>query len=263
MYRHFTTRLADCQAVRRNVCHFQPGGVAKYRPVNCVRIIFIMDFPHLFLASNSPRRKELLSWLGIPFIQGAFPVDETPNHGEPAAEYVVRLAREKNLAVQQAGPVRDILLTADTIVVDGEDLLGKPRNNEEARAMLRRLRGRTHYVLTGLGVFDPRSGNLLEDRCVSSVPMRSYSDSELNTYVQSGDPLDKAGGYAIQHEGFHPVEGFAGCFASVMGLPLCHLLRTLKKIGLITDVDIPAACLKNLGYRCSLSHAVLQGKDVG
>ena len=94
--------------------------------------------------------------------------------------------------------------------------------------MLRRLRSRTHQVYTGIAVMPLSDGNLLTDLCVTDVPMRAYSDEEIDAYVATGDPLDKAGAYAIQHPDFHPVESMSGCYASVMGLPLCHLTRTLR-----------------------------------
>jgi len=93
---------------------------------------------------------------------------------------------------------------------------------------------------------------------VSDVPMRAYSDVELEAYVQTGDPLDKAGGYAIQNAEFHPVEKFDGCFASVMGLPLCHLTRSLKKMGLSPETNVPDLCQATLAYDCSIYNAVLR-----
>ena len=93
--------------------------------------------------------------------------------------------------------------------------------------------------------------------------MRAYTPAEIEAYVATGDPLDKAGAYAIQHSGFHPVEGFRGCFASVMGLPLCHLARTARRLGLGELEGLPAACQKALDYTCPVSQAVLRGENAG
>jgi len=122
--------------------------------------------------------------------------------------------------------------------------------------MLLSLRGRTHQVLTAIAVHTAE-GELLRDLSVDDVPMRAYSSAEMEAYVASGDPLDKAGAYAIQHPGFHPAENFSGCYASVMGLPLCHLVRTLARKGLTPPVDVPAACQADLGYACPVFAAVL------
>ncbi len=104
---------------------------------------------------------------------------------------------------------------------------------------------------------------LITDLCVTDVPMRNYSDEEIEAYVLSGDPLDKAGAYAIQHREFHPVENMKGCYASVMGLPLCHLIRVLQRMGVYPGADIPAACQSLLQYQCPVSPAILRGELVG
>lgn len=214
------------------------------------------------LASNSPRRRQLLALAGVPFTVCSADVDERPYPGEPAGSCVVRLARMKAQAaattLKTGGAV---LLSFDTLVVDRE-ILGKPAGPEEAVRVLRQLRGRPHQVFTGLVVSDP-VGRVETDVCVTTVPMRNYSEAEILAYVQSGDPLDKAGSYAIQHPGFHPVEGLVGCYASVMGLPLCHLARTLRKTGLDFPADIAASCQSALQYTCPISSAVLRGEPVG
>jgi predicted house-cleaning NTP pyrophosphatase (Maf/HAM1 superfamily) len=129
--------------------------------------------------------------------------------------------------------------------------------------MLHKLRGRVHQVYTALAVRAPDTGDVFIDLCASNVPMRAYTPAEIEAYAATGDPLDKAGAYAIQHAGFHPVEGFGGCFASVMGLPLCHLTRTLRKIGITPQVDVPKACQSHLGYACPVFQSVLNGENVG
>jgi len=156
-----------------------------------------------------------------------------------------------------------IILAADTAVVDGKAILGKPKNTAEAVEMLQRLRGRTHQVYTGIAVMRLLDGNLVTDLCVTDVPMRAYGEEEINAYVATGDPLDKAGAYAIQHPQFHPVETMSGCYASVMGLPLCHLTRTLCQLDIAPRTDISAECQSSLNYTCPISAAVLRGEQVG
>jgi MAF protein len=142
-------------------------------------------------------------------------------------------------------------------VVDAGAILGKPNDADQARAMLRQLRGRSHQVLTALAVLQSRSDRLLTDVCVTDVPMRAYTEAEIEAYVASGDPLDKAGAYAIQHAGFHPVASLAGCYANVVGLPLCHLARTLRKLSLPPRADLPQACQAALGYQCPVYDQIL------
>jgi septum formation protein len=156
-----------------------------------------------------------------------------------------------------------VIVAADTAVVVDDSLLGKPQDVAAAVQMLRRLRGRSHQVYTGLAVVKMPDGDPLTDLCITDVPMRTYSDEEIDAYVASGDPLDKAGAYAIQHPAFHPVEKLAGCYASVMGLPLCHLVRTLHKLDVLPRSDVPARCQSALHYTCPISAAVLNGEQVG
>jgi MAF protein len=164
--------------------------------------------------------------------------------------------------MQTGGEV--FVLAADTIVVDGGELLGKPRDAAEATAMLVQLRGHVHQVLTALAVFAPPDWRLYPDLCTANVPMRAYTDAEIARYVASGDPMDKAGAYAIQNPGFHPVTDFNGCYACVVGLPLCHLLRTMQRIvgkaDLPQPVDVPGACQANLDYACPVTQKILNGE---
>jgi MAF protein len=150
-------------------------------------------------------------------------------------------------------------VAADTTVVDGGQILGKPVDALDAESMLRRLRGREHQVFTALAVIRCSDKSLASDWCVTDVPMRAYSDEEMHAYIATGDPLDKAGAYAIQHPDFKPVTGLKGCFANVMGLPMCHLVRTLAKMGIQTDKNIPQACQAELQYDCSFFHLVTAG----
>ncbi len=213
--------------------------------------------PYLVLASNSPRRRELLALGGWIFNTRPAEVDESQRPGEAPGIYVLRLAESKArtcaASVMNRGMVSThehlTILAADTAVVDGKAILGKPKDTAEAVEMLRRLRNRTHQVYTGIAVMRMSDGNLGTDLCVTDVPMRDYSDEEIDTYVATGDPLDKAGAYAIQHPKFHPVERMSGCYASVMGLPLCHLTRTLRQLDITPMTDISAECQSWLELR--------------
>ncbi len=222
-----------------------------------------MPAPSLLLASNSPRRRQLLALTGREFLTRPASIDETPLPGEDPGEYVLRLAQGKAAAAAQMGTHARWVLGADTTVALEGRILGKPADAEEAREMLDFLRGRAHTVFTALALCDAADGRLHSQLCASSVPMRNYTRAEIEAYVASGDPLDKAGAYAIQHAGFHPVEQFAGCFASVMGLPLCHLERTLRSLGDPSPADVPAACQADLNYTCPVFRAILDGANAG
>ena len=213
----------------------------------------------LILASSSPRRRELLGLTGLPFELASADIDETPHPGEPAIIYTVRLSQTKAQAVQRTVFSSALILAADTTVADGDAILGKPADAAEARAMLRQLRGRTHQVYTALTVIDSETGRSVTDVAVTDVPMRRYSDAEIEAYIASGDPFDKAGGYAIQNSGFHPVNLTEGCFANVVGLPLCHLLRTLRQFGVEPAADVPRRCQEHHSYTCTITQSILQG----
>ncbi len=218
---------------------------------------------NILLASNSPRRRELMALGNWSLTVAAFPVDESERADERPAEYVLRLAEEKARAALPHAASADLIVAADTTVADGSLLLGKPRDAAEAVAMLKQLRGRTHQVYTGIAVLDVATGRLVKDVCVTDVPMRLYTDAEIERYVATGDPLDKAGAYAIQHPEVHPVADLHGCFASVMGLPLCHLLRLFQQLGIAYDPNVPARCQAHLNYSSPVSAAILRGERVG
>jgi len=214
----------------------------------------------LVLASSSPRRRQLMAVGGWTFTLIPADVDERPLPGESPGETVLRLAVTKARGAAALAPNSSIIIAADTIVADGMVQLGKPADAAEAETMLRRLRGRSHQVFTGLAALRTADGSLVTDRCQTEVPMRRYSDEELLAYVASGDPMDKAGAYAIQHNGFKPVEHLEGCFANVMGLPLCHLKRTLDHLGVPADRDVPLACQAAIEYACPVYEQVLRGE---
>ena len=218
----------------------------------------VTEQPRLILASNSPRRRQLLALTKIPFVVSVADVDESLLANETPAEYVLRLAETKARAVRAEAD--QVILAADTTVVDGSDILGKPKDEAEAVAMLKRLRGHSHQVYTGIALLRTRDGLLFTDLCVTDVPMRDYTDAEIDAYVASGDPLDKAGAYAIQHPEFHPVARMDGCFASVMGLPVCHVILQMRKMDIQPDTDFFAGCETLLEYNCPVSHAILNGE---
>ena len=149
------------------------------------------------------------------------------------------------------------MIAADTIVVDDNQVLGKPQNAADAAEMLRRLRGHPHKVYTGITIENSETGQHYDDICCTDVPMRDYSDTEIFAYIDTGDPLDKAGAYAIQHAGFHPVEGLSGCFASVMGLPLCHLMVGLRQFDLTLPGNLAERCQDLLDYACPIFDQIL------
>lgn len=204
----------------------------------------------IVLASKSPRRRDFFRLLGLDFVADASDADEDITIGTPPAEAVRALARRKACAVAARYPGA-LVIGADTIVVLDGNILGKPANRNEAMAMLRRLRGRAHDVLSAVTLILP-SGAEITECAESRVIMRDYSDAEIQAYVDSGDPMDKAGAYAIQNRAFRPVAEIEGCYASVMGLPLCHLARAFWQAGAPLDVDVPALCRAATGYPCEV-----------
>ena len=189
-------------------------------------------------------------------------VDETPLAGEDGIAYVRRVAASKAKAALPHAVPDGLIIAADTAVVDGPGsermgILGKPAGQDEAITMLRSLRSHTHQVFTAISILPAQENTIRSDLCATDVPMRNYSDDEIEAYVASGDPLDKAGAYAIQHPGFHPVDRLHGCYANVMGLPLCHLVRNLLPLGITPSVIVPQACQIALGYDCPVYQAIL------
>lgn len=188
----------------------------------------------LILASASPRRRALIARLGVPFVVIPADVPEEPLPGESAATTAARLAEAKARAIAsrpRADESEGVVVAADTVVTLRGRILGKPRDEGEARSTLSALRGRAHRVITGLALLDLPSGRLDLERVVTRVTMRSYSDEEIEAYVRSGSALDKAGAYGIQDAAFGPVARIEGCYLNVVGLPLCALVRGLRRLG--------------------------------
>lgn len=213
----------------------------------------------LTLASGSPRRREMLAWIGGLAEVLPVGVDESPGTREPAVARARRLGLAKARVAAGSRP-GSLSLGADTVVVDGEDLLGKPADAVEAARMLDQLRGKDHQVITGLALIDGETGAEVVDVCQTRVPMRNYTDDEVAAYIASGEPMDKAGAYGIQDDGFRPVavERLDGCYANVMGLPLCHLARSLRALRRPWPQDVPEVCQAHTGYLCRAHRQILR-----
>lgn len=180
----------------------------------------------LILASASPRRRELLGLFGIPFTVRAADIDETMDLSKPAYDEVARVSCCKALAVER-GP-EDAVIAADTIVVCGGRVLGKPHSREEAAKMLKLLSGREHQVMTGCTVLcGDRRETFTE---VTTLHFRPLSDGEIQRYVDSGEPMDKAGAYGIQGGAALFCTGIQGDYYNVMGLPVCRLGMVLRQM---------------------------------
>lgn len=214
----------------------------------------------LTLASGSPRRRELMVLLGVP-VQVIKPdTDETQQVGEAPVDYVQRLSREKAQAVGERVSV-GMVVAADTIVVaPGGEVMGKPRDEDDARRMLTLLRGRDHKVMTGVTVVNAETGKAITDLCESKVHLRDMTDDEITGYIASGDPMDKAAAYAIQNTDVAPVERVIGCPANVMGLPMCHVVRSLRRHGADMPESEPHDCQVTYGgYYCAIAEHVMPG----
>jgi len=181
------------------------------------------------LASQSPRRRELLRRIWREFEVVPSGVDETLEPG-PLAPAVVGLALRKAVAVSRRVG-RGVVVAADTVVVIDDEVLGKPAGSAEARAMLTRLRGRQHQVLTAVGLVDAGSGRAVATAVVSRVLMAAYSDAMIGAYVASGSPLDKAGAYAVQDLQGALVDAVVGSYTNVVGLPVEETRRLLAGFG--------------------------------
>lgn len=181
----------------------------------------------LILASASPRRKELLAKFGIPFTVRVADIDETMDPNALPQEEVARVSRLKALAIPRQP--EDVVIAADTIVVCREQVLGKPKSKEDAFAMLRLLSGRDHQVMTGYTV---RKGDrLLTHTEVSHIHFRPLDPEEIRVYVETGEPMDKAGAYGIQGKAALFVSRLEGDYYNVMGLPVCALGQSLRSFG--------------------------------
>jgi septum formation protein len=189
--------------------------------------------PELVLASASPRRRELLARVGLAFRVVPPDIAEVPRAGEAAAAFAGRAAAEKAAAVHALAPAA-VVVAADTIVVVDGDILGKPRDRAEARAMLGRLRGRTHEVMTGTCVRAP-DGAARARVVTTEVTMRAFGPRELEGYLASGEWTDKAGAYGVQERAAALVTAIRGSYTNVVGLPLAEVLEDLLELGAVDE----------------------------
>jgi len=191
----------------------------------------LINTAQLILASASPRRQELLRVLGIEFDVIPSDVSEELLNGETPRDHVLRLAREKSAAVSHDNPSAWVL-GADTVVVINDEVLGKPETHNEERAMLAKLSGRSHQVLTGFSIV--KDGKILiHDVVESTVIFKEMHEDEIEWYVSTKEPYDKAGGYAVQGMAAFFIKEIHGSYANVVGLPLTEVVTALKHVGAI------------------------------
>ena len=183
----------------------------------------------IILASTSPRRRELMEGMGLDFVVRTAPHDVTLNPFNSPADEVARLSMLKAKAVYPHCNDEDIIVAADTIVVCDGLMMGKPRSESEAFSMLRRLSGRDHQVMTGLTVM--YGDEVVNTTVTTTLRMRHLSDAEIRAYIATGEPMDKAGAYAVQGRACIFVVGIDGDYYNVMGLPVCTLAGILRKFG--------------------------------
>ena len=182
----------------------------------------------LILASQSPRRRELLGLTGLDFVVRVADIDETMDPALPAADEVARVSRKKALAVEREAD--DIVVAADTIVVCGGQILGKPKDEADAFRMLSLLSGRDHQVMTGMTVL--RGGEVFTTTEITDIHFRELLPAEIRAYIATGEPMDKAGAYGIQGGAALFATGLHGDYYNVMGLPVCRLAVQLRQMGL-------------------------------
>jgi septum formation protein len=196
----------------------------------------------LLLASSSPRRRQILKFLGLPYTACALPVDEDAAQerfrgpAEEMAQWLAKLKAAEALKLPEAAG--RLVITADTTVLLNGEILGKPQDEAHAHQLLRALRGRWHHVVTGIAVSRKIDGKhrIQAASCITPVLMRSYSEAEIAMYIASGDPMDKAGSYGIQHPAFQPTQRIEGCYLNVVGLPLCVLVDVLAEFNVYPTV---------------------------
>lgn len=211
----------------------------------------------LLLASSSPRRRELLHLLGLPFTVATPSGEETAAPSGDAQQQASYLARKKALSLAGRN-AKECIVAADTLVVLEGCVLGKPGDASSARRVLRALRERQHQVITGLAVLPPSTDTPAVEIVETQVWMRRFGDDEIAAYIARGEPFDKAGSYAIQDPLFRPVERIQGCYTNVMGLPLCHLFRALRRVGLEVSAPLPEVCEAHTGQRCLVAGTILR-----
>jgi len=190
--------------------------------------------PALVLASASPRRRELLAQVGLKAHVVPADVDESVFPGEAPDAHVIRLSKDKALAVAERTEVSGrFFIGSDTVVVCDGIILGKPADAREAATMLRSLSGRDHAVVSGYAVHDRANGRTVSGAVTTRVWFKELTDSEIAGYIASGEPFDKAGAYAIQGLGAFMVPRIEGSYPNVVGLPLCEVIAALEELGAV------------------------------
>jgi septum formation protein len=185
----------------------------------------------IILASNSPRRRDILRQIGLDFVQRPVDLDEKIRPGDPPEDYAGRVSLDKaRVAAAKAGS--GIVIAADTIVALENRILGKPTDARDAHRMLTLLSGRMHHVITGLTVMDAATGKTVTRTANTKVWFRELSDGEIEAYIATEEPLDKAGAYGIQEKGALLVNRIEGCYFNVVGLPLAVLGQILRDFGI-------------------------------
>jgi len=190
----------------------------------------------LILASKSPRRYELLKKIGLDFDVIPSDIEEDFIKEESPKSHVIRLSEAKCLEVGKRYPDRWVI-AADTIVYIDHSILGKPKSREEAMEMLQRLSSQEHWVLTGFAVRNLGKGVGDQEAVQTAVKVKNLSQVEIEWYIQTGEPFDKAGGYAIQGIGSFMIESIRGSYTNVVGLPLCELIQMLNRLGALVIAD--------------------------
>lgn len=187
----------------------------------------------IVLASSSPRRRELLKKLGIDFRVIPPQIDETPFPDEPPYSYVLRTSTEKALSVSRSLSGNWIVIGADTTVTVDDEILGKPEDKEEARVILNKLSGREHTVITAFCIVRSKAEILHKQIVESKVRIKRLEPWEIEGYIKTGEPMDKAGAYGIQGIGAFMIEEIHGSYTNIVGLPLSQLIYVLTKLGVL------------------------------
>ena len=205
-------------------------------------------YSSIILGSSSPRRKQLISRLGISFKVISPLINEPePIIDEFPSAYCERMALLKLNSIKHLVSPSECLITSDTVVSLGKNILGKPQDSIEAEHMLKMLRGKTHKVLTSVVLFSPFKNKIRRTLKITHVNMRNYSNLEISKYINSGDYMDKAGSYSIQNKDFKLSQDIDGCYTAVVGLPLCDVSSMLIKENFNLDEVI---CSKGLDKSC-------------
>lgn len=207
---------------------------------------------NIILASNSPRRKELLGLVNHEFQVDSADVDEGVFGDETPWTYVRRLALEKALTVAKRCESGALVLGSDTTVVLDGEIIGKPIDKDDAWKILTALCGKTHQVYTGIAAVNNSTSTVVSRVIRTDVPMRVYSDVELEAYIDSGDPMDKAGAYGIQNSDFVAKQELVGCYASVMGFPICAVNSLLIAAGIPIESGIENRCQALIRFKCTV-----------